>query len=140
LFDSELDIALLRVGGLTAPSLVFAAREPARGDVGATFGYPGGGAAVVVPAAVTDAYNAEGLDVTRTRRVTRGIVELRAAIDPGDSGGPLLLADGTVGGVVFAESRSDASVGYALAPTAVAVAIMPAIGRTAPVSTGECAR
>ena len=89
------------------PSLVFAAGEPSRGDIGATFGYPGGGGAVVEPAAVTDTYDAEGLDVAGTRRVTRRIVELRAVIDPGDSGGPLLLADGTVGGVVFAESRSD---------------------------------
>jgi S1-C subfamily serine protease len=140
LFDPELDIALLHVSGLTAPALVFAAGEPVRGDVGATFGYPGGGAAVVVPAAVSDTYDAEGLDVTRTHRVTRRIVELRAVIDPGDSGGPLLLANGTVGGVVFAESRSDDQVGYALAPTAVAVAIMPAIGRTAAVATGECTR
>lgn len=137
-FDPELDIALLRVPGLTAPSLVFAGREPSRGDVGATFGYPGGGAALVVPAAVTATYDAEGLDVTGAHRVTRRIVELRAAIDPGSSGGPLLLQDGTVGGVVFAESRSDDAVGYALAPTAVAVAIMPAIGRTAAVGTGPC--
>jgi S1-C subfamily serine protease len=138
-FDPGLDIALLQVTGLAAPSLIFAPREPSRGDVGATFGYPGGGGAVVEPAAVADAYDAEGLDVTGTRRVTRRILELRAAIEPGDSGGPLLLSNGTVGGVVFAESRSDDAVGYALAPTAVAVAIMPAIGRTAVVATGPCA-
>jgi S1-C subfamily serine protease len=139
-FDPELDVAVLQVPGLAAPSLVFAVDEPSRGDVGATFGYPGGGGAVVEPAAVTDIYDAEGLDVAGTRRVVRRIVELRAEIDPGDSGGPLLLADGTVGGVVYAESRSDEGVGYALAPTAVAVAIMPAIGRSAPVATGPCIR
>ncbi len=138
--DPDLDVALLRVAGLAAPSLVFATGEPSRGDVGATFGYPGGGSAVVVPAAVTDTYDAEGLDVTGTRRVTRRIVELQAAIEPGDSGGPLLLADGTVGGMVFAESRTDDAVGYALAPTAVAVTIMPAIGRTLAVGTGPCIR
>lgn len=138
LFDPDLDIALLQVAGLAAPSLVFAGGEPARGDIGATFGYPGGGAAVVEPAAVADTYDAVGLDVTGTRRVTRRIVELRALIEPGDSGGPLLLANGTVGGVVFAESRSDDAVGYALTPSAVGIAIMPGIGRSAAVDTGSC--
>lgn len=137
-FDPELDIALLHVGGLSASALVFSAGDPARGALGATIGYPAGGDAVVEPAAVTDVYPAEGLDITGTERVTRQIVELRARVEPGDSGGPLLLIDGTVGGVVFAESRSDESVGYALAPTAVAIAVAPAIGRTAEADPGAC--
>ena len=51
------------------------------------------------------------------------MLELRAAIEPGASGGPLVLPNGTVGGVVFAESRTDETVGYALDPAAVALAI-----------------
>jgi S1-C subfamily serine protease/uncharacterized membrane protein required for colicin V production len=137
-FDPELDVALLRVAGLGASALVFSAGDPGRGALGATIGYPGGGDAVVEPAAVTDVYPAEGLDITGTERVTRRIVELRARVEPGDSGGPLLLVDGTVGGVVFAESRSDESVGYALSPTDVAVAIAPAVGRTAAADPGPC--
>jgi len=89
---------------------------------------------------VTDVYRAEGRDLSGSRPVTRSIVELTAAIDRGDSGGPLVLPDGTVGGLVFAESRSDPSVGYALAPTDVATAISPALGRVAAVSTGGCLR
>jgi len=72
--------------------------------------------------------------------VTRDILELRAQIEPGDSGGPLILKDGTVGGVVFAEARSDENVGYALSPTAVAADITPALGRQSQVSTGPCTR
>ena len=140
LFDPALDVALLRVEGLRAPALIFASGAPVRGAAGATFGYPDGGAAVVAPAVVTDVYDAEGLDVAGLRRVTRRIVELRATIEPGDSGGPLLLADGTVGGVVFAESRSDESVGYALSPTQVAVAVMPSIGLSRAADTGPCRR
>ena len=41
----------------------------------------------------------------RPAQVRREIIELRAAIEPGDSGGPLILDDGTIGGLVFAESR-----------------------------------
>ena len=70
----------------------------------------------------------------------RDILELRAAVDRGDSGGPLILQDGTVGGVVFAESRTDDEVGYALAPTPVATRVAPAIGRTSRVDTGDCVR
>ncbi|MEW5990369.1 MAG: MarP family serine protease, partial [Chloroflexota bacterium] len=137
-FDPRLDVAVLRVEGFAPPSLIFAAADPSRGALGATIGYPGGGDAVVEPAAVTATYDAEGLDVAGTGRVTRRIIELRAVVEPGDSGGPLILIDGTVGGVVFAESRSDETVGYALSPTAVAVAVGPAIGLTRPVDTGPC--
>ena len=137
-FDPELDVAVLRVAGLNASPLFFAGVNPDRGATGATIGYPGGGGAVIEPAAVTANYAAEGLDIYGTSRVLRQIIEIRAVVQPGDSGGPLLLADGTVGGLVFAESRTDPSVGYALAPKAVASAIAPALGRTAAVSTGSC--
>ncbi len=72
--------------------------------------------------------------------MTREILELRAQIEQGDSGGPFVLADGTVGGVVFAEARTDPDVGYALSPTQVSVRIAPATGRTGPVDTGPCIR
>ncbi len=136
--DAELDVALLYVDGLGAPALRFASAVPARGALGATLGYPGGGSLVIEPAAVTATYVAEGLDIAGEQRVSREIIELRAQVEPGDSGGPLLLSDGTVGGLVFAESRVDPDVGYALTPTAVAVAIQPAIGRTGAVATGAC--
>ncbi len=137
-FDSRLDVALLYVSGYQAPPLFFAASEPSRGATGATIGYPNGGGVVVEPAAVTATYTAEGLDIYGTSPVTRQIIELRSVVEPGDSGGPVLLSDGTVGGLVFAESRTDPSVGYALSPTAVASAITPALGRTAAVPTGAC--
>ena len=137
-FDPDLDIAVLRVDGFAPPALIFAPSDPTRGALGATLGYPGGGDAVVEAAAVTATYDAEGLDVGGTERVIRRIIELRAVVEPGDSGGPLILTNGTIGGVVFAESRSDANVGYALSPTAVAIAVGPALGLTRPVDTGPC--
>ena len=138
LVDLELDIAVLHVKALDAPSLSFSPTDPSRGAIAATFGYPGGGDAVVEPAVVAAVYEATGLDVTGQHKVTRRLVELRSRIQPGDSGGPLLLADGSVGGVVFAESRADPSVGYALSPVAVADRIQPALDRTQEVDTGPC--
>lgn len=138
LFDPELDVALLHVPGLRARPLRFAAAVPERGTTGAALGFPGGGPLTAIPAAVTADYRAQGRDVYGRGVVTRRIIELRALIERGDSGGPLVLRDGTVGGLVFAESRADPAVGYALAPTDVAVRIRPAIGRTRGVSTGAC--
>jgi S1-C subfamily serine protease len=138
LFDPALDVALLYVPSLPAKPLGFATRDPTRGAIGATFGFPGGLGLDVQPAAVAGAYPAQGRDIYGKGRVTREILELRARIDQGDSGGPLMLADGTVGGVVFAEARSDEDVGYALTPTSVQAAIAPAIGRTGLVPVGRC--
>lgn len=140
LFDPELDVAVLRVPGLKGSVLRFAATDPGRGDQGAALGYTGGGPLVILPAAVAGEYPATGRDIYGTKRVTRQILELRAAVDPGDSGGPLVLGDGTVGGLVFAESKTDPAVGYALSPTSVAARIAPAVGLTSEVSTGDCVR
>ena len=140
LFDDALDVAVLHAPDLRGVPLRFAADDPARGAVGAAIGYPGGGSLTVVPAAVTGAYQATGRDIYDEATVRRQIIELRAMIDRGDSGGPFVLRDGTVGGLIFAEARTDPDVGYALSPTAVAIRVTPALGRTGPVDTGECLR
>jgi S1-C subfamily serine protease len=140
LVDLELDIALLHAPGVNEPTLAFASLEPTRGAIGATIGYPGGQDETVEPATVASSYFATGLDVTGQARVTRRILELRAMVQPGDSGGPLILADGSVGGVVFAESRADPTVGYALSPVAVRDRVASAVGQTAKADTGPCVR
>ena len=138
--DPELDVALLWAPDLTVTPLRLAAQDPDRGAIAATIGFPHGGPQTVSAAAVAGSYVAQGLDIYGDRRVSRTILELRASIDQGDSGGPLVLRDGTVGGVVFAESRTEDTVGYALTPTAVARAIEPSLGRTSEVGTGACIR
>ena len=140
LFDPELDVALLHVDAIGSRPMWFATDDPTRGTVGAALGYPGGGRLTIVPAAVTGAYTAVGRDIYGEASVRREIIELRAEIDRGDSGGPFVLPDGTIGGLVFAEARSDPEVGYALAPTAVGSRIAPALGRAGAVDTGRCLR
>ena len=129
---------VLRVANLRARGLTFATRDPERGAVGASLGYPGGGRLKIVPAAVSGRYSATGRDIYGQDKVRREILELRAEIDRGDSGGPLMLTDGTVGGMVFAEARTNAEVGYALSATEVWKRIQPAIGEVDAVDLGEC--
>lgn len=140
LFDPDLDVALLRTTHIDAAPLRFAANDPGRGAVGAALGYPGGRGLTIVPGAVTGAYAAIGRDIYDEAPVRREILELRADIDRGDSGGPFVLEDGTVGGLVFAESRANDEVGYALSPTAVATRIAPGLERTDAVDTRDCVR
>jgi S1-C subfamily serine protease len=139
-FDPELDVALLRVPDLLARALPLASDDPERGTPAAVLGYPNGGPLRIVAAAVADTYPARGRDIYATEYVRRQIVEIRSDIERGNSGGPLMLPDGTVGGVVFAEARTDEEVGYALAARPVSDRIAPAVGRTEPVATGECLR
>jgi trypsin-like peptidase/colicin V production protein len=138
LIDLDLDVALLFAAGVQAPPLAFTRSDPARGALGATVGYPGGGNEAVERATVAASYFATGLDVTGKSRVTRRIIELRARVVPGDSGGPFVLEDGTVGGVVFAESKVDPAVGYALSPLEVVARVSGAIGRRQAIATGPC--
>jgi S1-C subfamily serine protease len=140
LFDPDLDVALLYVPDLAGPALAFAVSDPGRGAVGAALGYAGGGPLVALPAAVSGAYAATGRDIYDKSRITRQILELRAAVEPGDSGGPLVLEDGTIGGLVFAESRTDPAVGYALTPTTVSERVMPSVGARTATSVGPCIR
>ncbi len=140
LFDPELDVALVRAPDLQLPVLELAPRAPERGTVGAAVGHPNGAGLTALPAAVTTQIRARGRDIYGQASVVRNILELQAAIEPGVSGGPFVLPSGIVGGVVFSESRTDPTIGYALDPAAVAAAIGPGLGATAAVDTGRCIR
>jgi S1-C subfamily serine protease len=122
------------------PALPLAAESPVRGEDGAVLGFPGGGAlqsggaAVLRPMAVTSP------DIYGTGEAERFVLELQTVVRPGNSGGPFVLADGTVGGVVFAASSSEDDVGYALSVEDVRPELDEAIGATAEAGTGRCIR
>lgn len=137
-FDPDGDIAVLRVAGLSGPPLDLANQDVERGAVGAVLGYPNGGGLTAGAAAVRDAYRAVGRDIYGTRLVTRSIVELQATVRPGNSGGPFVLPDGRVAGMVFARSVRADGTGYALPASALRAALVNATGSRA-ISTGGCA-
>ncbi|MBU4465782.1 MAG: trypsin-like serine protease, partial [Actinobacteria bacterium] len=68
----------------------------------------------------------------------RDVYALEADVQPGDSGGPLLTADATVAGVVFARGNADAGRGYAMTSAEVAPLVARAPAMTDEVSTGHC--
>jgi len=141
LFDPRTDLAILHVETSAGQPLPLLSSQVGRGTGGATLGYPGGGDLTIARAAVRRPIDdAVGRDIYGNREVERDVYELQATVEPGDSGGPFVLPDGSVAGVVFAASTTDPSVGYAIASTDVIPDVSRAAGRTRPVSTGGCVR
>lgn len=141
LFDPKTDFAMVHAPGLGVAALPLETTVFDRGEPGATLGYPGsaGGQMKVHAAAVQGTYrNATGYDIYGRKRVQRDVYELRSPVRQGDSGGPFVLPDGRVAGVVFAASTTDGDVGYALTGAEVVDEIERATGRTSGVSTGNC--
>jgi S1-C subfamily serine protease len=138
LFDPDLDIAVLHVGSTPGPPLRLVTDALDPGAPGAVLGYPGGGPLQAQRAAVRRSFDAVGRDIYSRDQVERLVVELQTLVRPGSSGGPFVLADGRVGGVVFAASSSDEDVGYAIAASEVEDALRDAVGLTSEVDTGPC--
>ncbi|MGO8955968.1 MAG: MarP family serine protease [Streptosporangiaceae bacterium] len=137
LFDPQRDIAVLDVPGLTARPLQFAGAAP-DGANAIVAGYPLNSRFKARAARVGRTIRAYGPSIYATNGVDRQIYELRALVQPGNSGGPLLAPDGRVYGVVFAASTSYAETGYALTGGEVASDAAAGAGDYAPVSTQGC--
>jgi S1-C subfamily serine protease len=138
-YDPAADLALVFVPGATAPALQLSPQEPARGTPAAVIGYPGGGPLTVTPAAVTATHAFPGPDIYgRPSSTTRTVVELHGSIRHGNSGGPLVVAPGVVGGIVFGASRVSSDVGYAIGANEAVTRIGPSFESTAAVDTGAC--
>ena len=137
-FDAGADLALLHVPDAVVEPLALAGGAPTRGATGVALGYPGGGDLTVTGAGVTNATEVAGPDIYGDGSEARTVVELRAAIRRGNSGGPLVTAPGTVGAVIFGASRLDPGVGYAIGVDEVAERLSPSVGATAPTDTGAC--
>jgi S1-C subfamily serine protease len=138
LFDPELDVAVLRVERTPGPALRLLSTEVDRGAGGALLGFPGGGDLHGERAAVRRPIDAVGRDIYGQHTVVRKVYELQATVEPGDSGGPFVLPDGSVAGIVFAASTTDEGVGYAVSSNAALDDIRGAQALTAAVGTGAC--
>lgn len=139
-FDADLDLAILRLESALGPELQLAQDDPRRGDAGAVLGYPGGGPLDARSAAVLRIIEAVGRDIYGADEIVRSVLELQTVVRPGNSGGPFVLPDGTVAGVVFAASSAEDRVGYAITADDVRPRLDDAAEQTTPVDTGRCLR
>jgi S1-C subfamily serine protease len=84
------------------------------------------------------AFEAEGRDIYGQGLTLRSVYELQAVVRPGNSGGPLVLPDGRVIGVVFSRSTTNDDIGYALTSPGVLSRVLQAESVRTPVGTGAC--
>jgi len=137
LYDPQVDIAVLYVPGLNLTPLQFDDQAQA-GDNAVVAGYPLDHSFTAVPARIGVTQNAVGPDIYQTGTVDRQIFEIRALVQPGNSGGPLLSPSGTVYGVVFAAAVDTADTGFALTAQEVAADASAGASQTFPTSTQGC--
>lgn len=138
-FDPDLDIAILAAEGLADAPLALAGEVLQDNNAAAVIGYPGGGHLTIEDGVIIDHVTASGRNIYNRGLVFRNIYEVQAEVLPGNSGGPLIAADGTVAGVIFGSSVSQSNVGYALMIDDVRPLIQQAVDSYTPVSTAGCA-
>ncbi len=137
-FDDQLDLAVLQVGDLAGKPLAVNTTDQPAGTNAVVLGYPGGGEFNAQSAAILDQFTAIGRDIYGQGITRRQVYSLQAHIIPGNSGGPVIGADGSVYGVVFATSTQYNNVGYALTGQQVAGALTQAEKSNTTYSTGAC--
>ena len=136
-YDPTVDIAILSVPNLPSGPLPFANTPVTSGTQAVVMGYPGGGGFMATPARIRELIELSGPDIYRSATVNREVYTVRASVEQGNSGGPLIDLNGQVLGVVFGAAVDDNDTGFVLTANEVA-AQLAHIGDTAPVATGEC--
>lgn len=137
LFDPRLDVAVLATDA-DLPTLDFDLTG-AKGDDAVVLGFPENGPFDMRAARIRDRIELRSPDIYDKGQVDRDTFSVRGLVRSGNSGGPLVSADGDVLGVIFAASISDTATGYALTAEQVADDAAEGVRATKSVSTGACA-
>lgn len=136
-FNSSSDLALLAVDGLdAAPAPVGATMSP--GEQGYVMGYPAGGPFVAGPALVQARAVSTVNNIYGSSPSDLEVYQLGADVRQGNSGGPLVDAEGNVAGVVFARAMEGGEVGFAVTAEAAGEVLSDPGSFTESVSTGQC--
>lgn len=137
-FNPQVDIAVLHSPQLGLDPLAWSEDPAAPGEDAVVAGHPESGPFDASPARIANRVMISGSDIYAEGRVEREAYTVRGSIREGNSGGPLLDAEGEVLGVVFGASRDTSDVGFALTADEV-LSHVGDLGRlTAPVDTQAC--
>lgn len=136
-FDPIDDLAVIAVDDLgVAPLPLGETLEP--GTAAVVQGYPYGGPFTMASAQVLTAGTVTVPDIYADTWNPREVYALAAQVQPGNSGGPLLTADGVVAGVVFARAEGDEARGYAMTMAELLPVAAQSTGLSVSVASGTC--
>ncbi|GAB3869169.1 MarP family serine protease [Kibdelosporangium lantanae] len=138
-YDPETDVAVLAVPELTAKPLPFAGEDAKNGDSSIVLGYPLDGPYTASPSRISERIMLRGPDIYDAQTVTRDVFTVRALVQSGNSGGPLVDTNGNVIGVVFGAATDTNTTGFALTAKEVRDEVDGAPRMTQRVGTGACA-
>ena len=139
LYDPNTDIAILAVPDLEAPALQFSGPDVSSGASAIVLGYPLDGPYQAAEARIRDRIELRGPDIYDSHTVQRDVYTVRALVQSGNSGGPLVDPQGLVLGVVFGAAVDSEDTGFVLTADEVADELAAASGLTDDVGTGSCA-
>ena len=134
--DAESDLALVRTdSSMSGHTFSLGNTEAPVGTPVGVIGFPLGG-----PLSFTGG-SVSGLDrsIPIEGTIRSGLVQTDAALNPGNSGGPVLLSDGTVVGLADAATVGAAGIGYAVPVTQAGPLFKVWSARTGQFSVGNCA-
>jgi S1-C subfamily serine protease len=137
LFDAKNDVAILRTTALGLAPMTLGA--PRFGEATAVLGFPENGPLDVEPARTGTTQRVISGDAYNRGPVQRIVTTFRVYVRPGNSGGPVVNADGEVVATVFASRAGSSGSGYGIPSRIVQRRLLAAADRTEPVSTGGCA-
>lgn len=136
-FDPRNDIAILYAPGINAPPLQLVI-ETEKGTSGAIIGYPLNGPLDLQAARIGSTSTVVSDDIYGNGPLTRRMTTFRGKVRHGNSGGPIVDAEGRVRSTVFAaKSDSDNTRGYGVPGKQIADAL-GSIDVNRVVSTGGC--
>ncbi|HEX8628795.1 MAG TPA: MarP family serine protease [Catenuloplanes sp.] len=138
-YDPDRDLAVIYAPGLTAPVMPWAPRKAGTGANAIVLGFPLDGPYNAQSARVREVSRITGPDIYDSGEVNREIYTIRALVQSGNSGGPLVAANGQVLGVIFAAAADDRTTGFAVTATEAAPVATVGIQRSRAVVTGKCA-
>jgi S1-C subfamily serine protease len=139
-YDPEEDLAVVYASSLNAPAMIWANDEADTGSDAIVLGFPLNGPFTPTAARIRDRRDITGPDIYESHTVVREVYTIRATVKSGNSGGPLLDANGHLLGVIFAAALDDDETGFALTAKQALPIANAASGRTAAVDTQDCAR
>ena len=137
LFNSSEDIALLRIHHLNEPQLQLLKDQVKNNTSVIIAGYPGGNFSAI-PGLVLETVQLVVPNLNGYGSTTRQSYEVQANTSEGVSGGPMILEEGKVGGIIFARSQSINNHAFVITSQSIYKEVNRAQNEKIRVNTGVC--